>query len=146
MAKIHRRAHAELTTEIVSAYVSNNPVPVAALSDLIAIVATSLGNLIGGETPDGAEKQKPAVPINKSVTPDYIISLEDGRRFKSLMRHLMASYGMTPDEYRAKWNLPSDYPMVAPSYAAARSTLAKKLGLGRRPGKRPKSRGRKASK
>lgn len=142
---VTRRAPVELTTDIVSAYVSNNPVPAAALPDLIAIVATSLADLISAETPDQVEKQKPAVPIKKSVTPDYIISLEDGRKFKSLKRHLMANYGMTPDEYRAKWNLPSDYPMVAPNYATARSTLAKKLGLGRRTGKRPKSRGRKES-
>jgi predicted transcriptional regulator len=126
----------ELAADVVAAYVKNNPVPVSALPDLIASVAASLNGLISGAAPaEVVEPQKSAVPIKKSVTPDYIISLEDGTRFKSLKRHLMSSYGMTPDEYRAKWNLPNDYPMVAPNYAAARSVMAKAIGLGRKPGK-----------
>ena len=93
----------------------------------------SLQKLTGSSEPERTPAV-PAVPIKKSVTPDYIISLEDGRKFKSLKRHLSAHYGMTPDDYRAKWNLPSDYPMVAPNYAATRSALAKTMGLGRKPG------------
>jgi predicted transcriptional regulator len=130
----------ELTADVVAAYVKNNPVPVSALPDLIASVAASLNGLISGAAPaEVVEPQNPAVPIKKSVTPDYIISLENGKRFKSLKRHLMTSYGMTPDEYRAKWNLPRDYPMVAPNYAASRSALAKTMGLGRKPGEKPKA-------
>jgi predicted transcriptional regulator len=133
----------EIIAEIVSAYVSNNPVPAAELPALIVSVAAALGGLASGAAAEAHEPQKPAVLIKKSVTPDYIISLEDGKKFKSLKRHLMSHYGMTPDEYRVKWNLPSDYPMVAPNYAAARSQLAKKMGLGRKLGEKPKSRGRK---
>jgi predicted transcriptional regulator len=133
----------ELTADVVAAYVTNNPVPVSELPALIASVAASLNGLVNGAAAPVEEPQKPAVSIKKSVTPDYIISLETGKRFKSLKRHLMTSYGMTPDEYRAKWNLPSDYPMVAPNYSAARSTLAKSLGLGRKPAEKPKGRGRK---
>jgi predicted transcriptional regulator len=124
----------ELTADVVSAYVSNNPVPVGELSKLIADIYTALGQVNGTAPAAEAELQKPAVPIKRSVTPDYIISLEDGRKFKSLKRHLSAHYDMTPDEYRAKWNLPSDYPMVAPNYAAVRSEMAKAIGLGRKPG------------
>lgn len=123
----------ELTASIVSAYVSKNSVPVAGLPDLVASVHASLQKLAGSPEPEPTPLT-PAVPIKKSVTPDYIVSLEDGRKFKSLKRHLSAHYGMTPDEYRAKWNLPSDYPMVAPNYAATRSALAKTMGLGRKPG------------
>ena len=121
----------ELTASIVSAYVSKNSVPVAGLPDLVASVHASLQKLAGSLEPEPAPLT-PAVPIKKSVTPDYIVSLEDGRKFKSLKRHLSAHYGMTPDEYRAKWNLPSDYPMVAPNYAQARSALAKSMGLGQK--------------
>ncbi|HEV2900301.1 MAG TPA: MucR family transcriptional regulator [Pseudaminobacter sp.] len=136
----------ELTADVVAAYVKNNPVPASALSDLIASVAASLNGLVNGTAPaEIVEPQKPAVPIKKSVTPDYIISLENGKRFKSLKRHLMTSYGITPDEYRAKWNLPGDYPMVAPNYAASRSALAKSMGLGRKPGEKRKTRGRKTA-
>jgi predicted transcriptional regulator len=136
----------ELTADVVAAYVKNNPVPVSALPDLIASVAASLNGLVNGAAPaEVVEPQKPAVPIKKSVTPDYIISLEDGKRFKSLKRHLKTSYSMTPDEYRAKWNLPSDYPMVAPNYAATRSALAKSLGLGRKAAEKLKGRGRKTA-
>jgi predicted transcriptional regulator len=124
----------ELTADVVSAYVANNPVPANELPALIQQIHQTLASLgSAGSSPEpAAEKQKPAVPIKKSVTPDYIISLEDGRQFKSLKRYLQTSHNMTPDDYRAKWNLPSDYPMVAPNYAAQRSALAKSMGLGRK--------------
>lgn len=125
----HRAAVlAELTAEIVSAFVSNNSVPAASLPELIASVHRSLSGL---SEPAPPEPQTPAVNPKKSVFPDYIISLEDGRKFKSMKRHL-GLLGMTPDEYRAKWSLPLDYPMVAPNYAAKRSALAKAAGLGRK--------------
>jgi predicted transcriptional regulator len=120
----------ELTADLVAAYVSNNPLPVAALPDLISSVHASLAGLTGPVEPP-AEPRNPAVNPKKSVFPDYIVSLEDGRRFKSLRRHL-GTLGMTPDQYRAKWSLPGDYPMVAPNYSATRSALAKSLGLGRK--------------
>lgn len=122
----------ELTAEVVSAYVSNNPVPVGELPGLIDRVHAALQGTIGGPVAK-PEELKPAVPVRKSITPDYIVSLEDGKKFKSLKRHLATHYGLTPDEYRAKWGLPADYPMVAPNYAAARSALAKTMGLGRKP-------------
>ncbi|MCO5164721.1 MAG: MucR family transcriptional regulator [Mesorhizobium sp.] len=122
----------ELTADIVSAYVSNNPVPPAELPSLIAQVNAALRGLGTPESKAGAERPAPAVPIKKSITPDYLISLEDGKKFKSLKRHLSTHYGLTPDEYRAKWGLPADYPMVAPNYAASRSALAKSMGLGRK--------------
>lgn len=126
-----------LAVDIVSAFVANNTVSSADLPGLIEQVhaaLAALGKPIEAESP---VKRDPAVPIKKSVTPDHIICLEDGRPFRSLKRHLQASYGLTPDEYRAKWGLPHDYPMVAPNYAAARSALAKELGLGRRPAPAP---------
>jgi predicted transcriptional regulator len=135
-------ADIELTAHIVSAYVSKNPVPATDLPALIASVAASLQSITSGSVAEKNEPQTPAVPVKKSVTPDYIISLEDGKKFKSLKRALSARYGMTPDEYREKWGLPRDYPMVAPNYAAARSELAKKMGLGRKT-KEPAKRGRK---
>jgi predicted transcriptional regulator len=116
----------EVTTEVVSAYVSKNQVPRGNLSNLIASVSASLSGL--GRIVE-AEKREPAVNPKKSVFADYIVCLEDGKRFKSLKRHL-ASLGFSPAEYRAKWNLPPDYPMVAPAYAARRSELAKLIGLG----------------
>lgn len=122
----------EMTTEIVAAYVSNNPVPASELPGLIASVWQSLNQLNGSSVQVEAKKPVPAVPIKKSVTRDYIVCLEDGRKFKSLKRPLMARYGMTPEEYRAKWDLPADYPMTAPSYAEKRSELAKAAGLGRK--------------
>jgi len=130
----------ELTADIVGAYVSNNPVPPANLPVLISDMHASLSSLVTSLPQQAAakSKQKPAVAIKKSVTPDYLISLEDGKKFKSLKRHLATSYGMTPDQYRAKWDLSADYPMVAPNYAAARSRLAKELGLGR-PAKKAKA-------
>jgi predicted transcriptional regulator len=119
----------ELAADIVSAYVSKNSVPVAELPNLIASVHTSLTNL-GRPASAEPEKLTPPVPIKKTVTPDYLISLEDGRQYKSLKRHL-STRGLTPEEYRRKWGLPPDYPMVAATYAAQRSELAKNIGLGR---------------
>jgi predicted transcriptional regulator len=120
----------ELTADIVSAFVSNNSVPVAGLADLIASVHQSLSGL-GHPVQPATVSQTPAVSPKKSVFPDYIVSLEDGRKFKSMKRYL-GLLGMTPDQYRAKWKLPSDYPMVAPNYTAQRSALAKSMGLGRK--------------
>jgi predicted transcriptional regulator len=120
----------EHTADIVSAFVSNNSVPVSNLADLISSVHTSLSS-VGKDAPPPAEPRTPAVNPKRSVTPDFIICLDDGKKFKSLKRHL-AQLGMTPDEYRDKWNLSGDYPMVAPNYAAQRSALAKSIGLGRK--------------
>ena len=125
----------DIAASIVSAYVGNNSVPTPELPALIANVHAALvrvrGGLTAGEAPEApAEPAKPAVPVKKSITPDYLICLEDGKKFKSLKRHLRTHYDMSPEEYRAKWNLPSDSPMVAPSYAEARSNLAKQMGLG----------------
>jgi predicted transcriptional regulator len=124
----------EITADIVSAYVSNNSIAHADLPKLIADVHAALARLAKGEPAEEINdvKQMPAVPVKKSVTPDYIISLEDGKRFKSLKRHLSTHYNMTPDQYREKWGLPADYPMVAPNYAQARSVLAKQTGLGQK--------------
>jgi len=131
-----------LTTKLVSAYVSKNPIPTSALSEMIAQVHQSLKTLSGPKK-EPQMPLVPAVPVKKSVTPDYIISLEDGRKFKSMKRYL-GLLGMTPDQYRQKWNLPRDYPMVAPNYAVRRSELAKSMGLGKKP-TAPKSRRRKAA-
>jgi len=120
-----------LTARVVSAYVSKNPLPTAALAGVIAQVHQSLAVLTGGQK-EQVPELVPAVSIKKSITPDYIISLEDGRRFKSMKRYL-GRLGMSPAEYRQKWGLPANYPMVAPNYAAARSALAKGMGLGRKP-------------
>ncbi|MDX8449389.1 MucR family transcriptional regulator [Mesorhizobium captivum] len=120
-----------LTADIVSAYVSKNALPVAGLAELIASIHSSLSG-IGKVGVAPGPKQEPAVNPKRSVTPDFIICLEDGKKFKSLKRHLGVHYGMTPQEYREKWNLPQDYPMVAPNYAAQRSVLAKTSGLGRK--------------
>ena len=122
-----------LASEIVAAYVANNSVPAADLPGLIRSIHQTLGTLGQAPSPTTeAEQPQPAVPIKKSVTEDYLISLFDGRKFKSLKRHLSAEHGMTPDEYRTMFSLPKDYPMVAPAYAKQRSSLAKSLGLGRR--------------
>ncbi|EHK53586.1 MucR family transcriptional regulator [Allomesorhizobium alhagi] len=123
----------ELTADVVAAYVSNNPVPVGELPNLISDVHAALGRVGGSAEQPLADKQKPAVNPKRSVHDDYIVCLEDGKKFKSLKRHLMTHYGLTPDQYREKWSLDSSYPMVAPNYAAARSQLAKKMGLGRKP-------------
>jgi predicted transcriptional regulator len=121
----------ELTTDVVSAYVAKNSVSASSLPEIISSVHAAFTALSAPVPPPEAEKPVPAVPIRKSVTPDYLISLEDGRRDKSLKRHLSGK-GLTPAEYRAKWGLPKDYPMVAPNYAATRSALAKSMGLGRK--------------
>jgi len=133
MAETTQGELAKLTASMVSAYVSRNVISIADLPALINSVHQSLAGL--GQPVASVEPVadlKPAVSIKKSVTPEFIICLEDGKKLKMLKRHLASSYGMTPDEYRAKWGLPSDYPMVAPNYAAARSKLALDLGLGRR--------------
>ncbi len=121
----------EMTVEIVAAYVAGNELPSSELPGLISTVYASLKNTHGGAPAVESKELVPAVPAKKSVFPDHIVCLEDGKKFKSLKRHLRSSYDMSPDEYRTKWGLPADYPMVAPNYAAARSELAKKIGLGR---------------
>ena len=123
----------DLAAAIVAAYVGNNAVPASDLPKLIADVHASLVNVRLGAAPlaePSPEPVRPAVPIKKSVANDYIVCLEDGKKFKSLKRHLSSQYNMTPEQYREKWGLPADYPMVAPAYAEARSNLAKKMGLG----------------
>ena len=135
----------ELAADIVSAYVSKNSVSVADLQTLIADVHRALKTIQTGEAvPRDTPEQKPAVPIKRSVTPDYIISLEDGARYKSLKRHLATKYGLTPQQYREKWGLPPDYPMVAPNYAASRSAMAKISGLGQKQNEAPAKRSKKA--
>ncbi|WEJ13818.1 MucR family transcriptional regulator [Sinorhizobium prairiense] len=123
----------ELTSRIVAAYLSRNAVPAADLPNLIERTYSSLSST---SQPDKAEtvvvERRPAIPIKKSVTPEFIVCLEDGRKFKSLRRHLMAKYGLTPEQYRAKWDLPADYPMIAPDYARRRSALARAAGLGKK--------------
>jgi predicted transcriptional regulator len=120
----------ELAADIVSAFVANNNVTTSDLPGVIASVYASLTKLGGEPEAPPAAPLVPAVPIRKSVTPDAIICLEDGKSFKSLKRHLSSKYGLTPEQYRTKWGLPADYPMVAPAYAEARSALAKSMGLG----------------
>ncbi|MBR0817101.1 MucR family transcriptional regulator [Bradyrhizobium liaoningense] len=121
----------ELTASIVSAYVSNNPTPAAEISNLISQVHGALVRVSSGRNETAPlEPAKPAVSLKKSIAPDYLVCLEDGKRFKSLKRHLRTQYNMTPEQYREKWGLPADYPMVAPNYAVARSQLAKQMGLG----------------
>lgn len=121
----------ELTVDIVSAYVANNPVPVSDLPSVIASVFQSIANL-GGVKESVVEPQIPRVSVRKSITHDYLISLEDGKPYKTLKRHL-AKLGLTPEQYREKWSLPQDYPMVAASYSEQRSAMAKNLGLGKKP-------------
>jgi predicted transcriptional regulator len=120
-----------LSTEVVSSYLVNNSVSPGALPDLIRSVHSSLSNLGQAQPAAPAERQKPAAPISRSVQNDYIICLEDGKRLKMLKRYLRSKYNMSPDEYRRKWGLPPDYPMVAPAYASRRSEFAKQIGLGR---------------
>ncbi|WP_342248778.1 MucR family transcriptional regulator [Sphingomonas sp. OTU376] len=122
-----------LTADIVASHVANNSVSLAEVPVLIANVHGALAGL-GQPDPEPEPKQEPAVSIRASVKPDYLVCLEDGKRLKMLKRHLMTQYQMTPADYRAKWNLPADYPMVAPNYAAARKEMALKIGLGRKPG------------
>ncbi|MSO68387.1 MAG: MucR family transcriptional regulator [Pseudolabrys sp.] len=128
----------ELTAEIVSAYVSNNTVPAAEIPGLISQVHTALARVSGKSGDAPAEPLKPAVSVKKSITPEFIVCLEDGKKFKSLKRHLRTQYNMTPEQYREKWSLGVDYPMVAPNYAAARSQLAKQMGLGQQRRRRAK--------
>ena len=120
-----------LATEVVASYVSNNTVGPDQLPELINSVHNTLMSVDGSASAAPEQPQKPAVPIRRSVQPDFIVCLEDGKKLKMLKRHLRTTYDMTPDEYRSKWNLPADYPMVAPNYAAQRSEFAKKIGLGR---------------
>ncbi len=127
----------ELTTKIVAAHVSHNAIPAADLPRLIATVHETLAKL-GPEEP--AAKPTPAVSIKQSVKPEYIVCLDDGKKLKMLKRHLRSAYDMSPDEYRQRWELPADYPMVAPNYAKKRSELAKKIGLGRKTGTKMKAR------
>ena len=132
----------EMTADIVSAYVGNNTVSAETLPSLIASIHAALSGVSNGPVEAEPEPKEPAVPIRKSIAPDFLICLEDGRKFKSLKRHLRTKYDMSPEEYRAKWNLPKDYPMVAPNYAKARSELAKQMGLGqggRKPARAPRA-------
>jgi predicted transcriptional regulator len=128
----------ELTANIVSAYVSNNSVSAGDIPNLINQIHSALVRVSGGQSDSAPEPLKPAVSLKKSITPDYLVCLEDGKKFKSLKRHLRTQYNMTPEQYRDKWGLPPDYPMVAPSYAAARSQLAKQMGLGQQRRRRSK--------
>ena len=120
-----------LASNIVAAYISNNPLPASELQAAIKNVHGALCELSSGNAAAGATQQKPFVPVKKSVTSDYIVCLEDGQKLKMLKRYLRSNYGMSPEDYRAKWGLPRDYPMVAPNYSAKRSEFAKKIGLGR---------------
>ncbi len=130
------KGYIDLTANIVSAYLSNNPTPASEIPNLISQVHTALVRVSSGRSEAPAEPAKPAVSLKKSINPDYLVCLEDGKRFKSLKRHLRTQYNMTPEQYRDKWGLPADYPMVAPNYAVARSQLAKKMGLGQQRRKR----------
>ena len=130
----------ELTADIAAAYLSANTVPAGELAGLIQTIHQALSGVSTGAPAQAAEPAKPAVPLKKSITPDYLISLEDGKKYKSLKRHLRTKYNMTPEDYRTKWGLSKDYPMVAPNYAAARSEMARSMGLGQG------GRGRKATK
>ena len=132
-----------LTADIVAAHVSNNSVAVNDLPQLIQNVHSALSGL-GGQAPAPEVKLEPKVPIRSSVKPDYLVCLEDGKKLKMLKRHLMTHYSMTPEDYRQKWNLPADYPMVAPNYAEQRRSLAKKIGLGTKPRARRGGRNAKA--
>ena len=123
-------SYIQLTADIVSAYLSNNSVSSSEIPSLISQVYSALKRVSNGQAAASVEPLKPAVPIKRSITAEYIVCLEDGKKFKSLKRHLRSQYDMTPERYREKWGLPADYPMVAPNYAAARSQLAKQMGLG----------------
>jgi len=136
----------EMTADIVSAYVGNNNVQAVEVPGLISSIHAALSQVSSGAVEPEPEPKEPAVPIRKSITPDYLICLEDGRKFKSLKRHLRTKYNMSPEEYRAKWGLPKDYPMVAPNYAKARSDLAKQMGLGQGGRKPARAGGRPAKK
>tara|TARA_B100000446_G_scaffold57504_1_gene53597 strand:- start:268 stop:696 length:429 start_codon:yes stop_codon:yes gene_type:complete len=120
----------QMTSEVVAAYVSNNPVQASDLPNVISRVHATMRDLSSVNFEEPAKETSPAVSVRKSITPDYLVCLEDGKRFKSLKRHLRSKYNLSPEEYREKWGLPTDYPMVAPNYAKQRSELAKKMGLG----------------
>jgi predicted transcriptional regulator len=130
------KSYIDLTANIVSAYLSNNPTPASEIPNLISQIHAALLRVSSGRNDAPPEPAKPAVSIKKSINPDFLVCLEDGKRFKSLKRHLRTQYNMTPVQYRDKWGLPADYPMVAPNYAVARSQLAKKMGLGQQRPKR----------
>ena len=130
--KISRDDILRMAVDVVAAYVSKNPLPAGQIPEVIHTVYSSLSQIDTRAPEVKPEAPRPAVPVKKSVTPDYIVCLEDGKKLKMLKRHLRTTYNMTPDEYRAKWGLPVDYPMVAPNYAAQRSDFAKKIGLGRK--------------
>ncbi len=132
MSDTNSKSFIELTASIVSAYVSKNAVPADEIPALINRVHAALTRVAAGNADSAMATHKPAVTVKKSIAPDYLVCLEDGKKFKSLKRHLRTQYGMTPEQYREKWGLPLDYPMVAPNYAAARSSLAKQMGLGQR--------------
>ena len=140
IAKIADEELLRMTADVVAAYVSNNALPTQQLAEIISTVYASLRSL-DAEADGKSEPLKPAVAIRKSITPEYLVCLEDGKKLKMLKRHLRSTYGMTPDDYRAKWALPADYPMVAPNYAAQRSAFAKKIGLGRGTGRQTGKRG-----
>lgn len=130
MSETTPKGFVDLTASIVSAYVSNNAITTGEIPALISQVHAALVRVSSGSADAPAEPAKPAISIKKSMTSDYLVCLEDGKRFKSLKRHLRTQYNMSPEQYREKWGLPADYPMVAPNYAVARSQLAKKMGLG----------------
>ncbi len=132
----------ELTTRIVTSYAGKANLTVTELTDTIGSVTRALGDISGGVVAPEKKELVPAISVKKSVTPDFIVCLEDGKKLKMLKRHLMSTYNMTPEQYKAKWDLPKDYPLVAPNYARTRSELAKKIGLGR-PAAAPKRPGRK---
>ena len=134
-----------LTTDVVAAYLRNNPLPSSQIAEIINAVYRSLRTLERGGEPI-AEAAKPAVPVRKSIHPEYLVCLEDGKKLKMLKRHLRSSYNLSPDQYRQKWGLPPDYPMVAPNYAEQRSAFAKKIGLGRTSTRREAKRGAAAKK
>ena len=135
MTDVAGKTPVELTASIVSAYLSNNPTQASEIPNLISQVHAALMRVSSGRTDTPMEPAKPAVSVKKSISPEYLVCLEDGKRFKSLKRHLRSQYNMTPEQYRDKWGLPPDYPMVAPNYAEQRRTLAVKIGLGRKPRK-----------
>jgi predicted transcriptional regulator len=142
--KVHMDDKSEIigmTADIVSAYVGNNTVASSDLPSLIQSIHRALTGVAGGAEPVEAAPREPAVPVKRSITPDFLVCLEDGRKFKSLKRHLRTKYNMSPEDYRAKWGLAKDYPMVAPNYAKARSDLAKQMGLGQG-GRKPARKGR----
>jgi len=130
MSETGPKGFVDLTASIVSAYVSNNPTTASEIPGLISQIHAALVRVSNAGTEAIPEPAKPAVSVKKSMTSDYLVCLEDGKRFKSLKRHLRTQYNMSPEQYREKWGLPADYPMVAPNYAVARSQLAKKMGLG----------------